>query len=312
MIISTAHVRGGNSVAYFNPTQGGFQILGNVGNTALSATAISAKPAGEPALYQFNSWGGQAGDSVDRTTAFALRPATYTNPTGPLLSNVTLQSFTSNNYSTATANLVLTKPSGVATGDLLILLVGNDTNAAGPEYTSGSAPGFTLIQTVGDATSDAYVAAFYRIATGAEGATIGVTNVTAANQWGAYLRLTGAASTGTIPQTGATYSAITSNPQFAAITTTFNRSMVMFVASSDGSDTQPITFTGPSRPGDYEYYEQASAIDDTAEVGGFWGYKIQWTAGNVGNVEWLTSLADVTSTPISDGFVGFMFSIKPA
>ena len=79
------------------------------------------------------------------------------------------ESVTSNTQ-TGSSSLTITKPANVASGDLLILIVGSDDSTNTQQYDTFSEDGreWALIREHGDAASDCHIAAFYRVSDGTE------------------------------------------------------------------------------------------------------------------------------------------------
>ncbi len=218
---------------------------------------------------------------------------------------ITLESGWTSNTIQPGNSLTLTKPTGVESGDLLLILVGNDNNTATAQWnnTTLKPSGFTLINTAGNATPDAHVAAFYRVADGTENTTINVPAQSNFYYWGYYIRLTGVDTTNPIDVTGADFTAnniTTPSNSIPSITTTADQALAFYVLSADGGDTYPFSVTGSGWVEQGEI--QAGTLANNAA--GTWGTQEMGVAGATGN-------ATVTMA-VADGVSAFMFSLKPA
>ncbi len=216
---------------------------------------------------------------------------------------ISLQSGWTSNTAIPGASLTLTKPTGVNAGDLLLILVGNDSNTATQQWDNASLKpsGFTLINTAGSATPDAYVAAFYRVATGAEGATINVPAQASNDFWGYYIRVTGVDTSNPIDVTGADYAVnnLLSHP-VTGITTTVDNALAFYLFSADGGDNYPFTVSGTGWAEQAEIQAGAGAGNGA----GTWGTRAMTTAGATG--------AATVGMTLSDGASAFQFALNPA
>ena len=146
--------------------------------------------------------------------------------------------------SSATTTLTLTQPAGVVSGDLLLLLCGNDGAKSDEGFLAKT--DWTLEFNYGDATADAYVALYSRIADGTEGATTDVPIASADDSWGFYFRVTGHDTTNPIRVIGtATIISAATGITIPAITTDTNTySLAMSCFGFDGADADPFTESG--------------------------------------------------------------------
>lgn len=137
-----------------------------------------------------------------------------------------LESWTENYESTSTATIAVSKPSGVASGDLLLILAGNDFYNA---EAYDSLTGWTEWSTTAIAWHGVNASLFWRVADGTEGATetITISGSETARHLAYYLRISGADTTAPIDATGTwAYSTAT-----ASLATT---------APSGGSASNPL------------------------------------------------------------------------
>lgn len=121
----------------------------------------------------------------------------------------TIASSTTTAPSSASTTLTLTKPSGVANGDLLVILCASSASSANG---FNSAPaGWTSIQYAGYSGGGS-LGAYWRFADGSEGATLDVTQTSSTRGAGLYLRITGADPTTPIAGVGTATSTAGTQP----------------------------------------------------------------------------------------------------
>ncbi len=218
-----------------------------------------------------------------------------------------VETYTENAVDGAISSITLTKPTGVAVNDLLVILVVDDTNTGTPQWddSTNKPSGFTLIETGGLSGSQCQFAAFYRVATGSEDATVAVPNNANGDHFGVvgwYIRVSGADTSTPIHGEGTEVD--DSSGTTLAITglvTTSDDTLVFYVQSFDGGDGNPFSVAGTG------WAEVDEACTDTclaAEAGGSWGTRDLASQGASGT-------ATVTST-VDDGMVGFQFAVEPA
>lgn len=160
-----------------------------------------------------------------------------------------IESFTTDSVE-ASATITLTKPSGVQNGDLLLIVVASEdpTDTQQWNNTTNKPTGFTWLSTtigggVGTGQNDCqtHIAAFYRIADGSEGATVGVTSVGTGNdQVGYYLRLSGVYGASPIdvwdsPLDSTLYQQ-TDTIQIHSQTTGYDNELALVVCANDGGN----------------------------------------------------------------------------
>ncbi len=209
-----------------------------------------------------------------------------------------VQGFQASGSATTSTNLVLTAPAGIQVGELLLLIVENDYNAAGPEF--NAVTGWTKINEAGSATPDAFIGAYWRIADGTEGASVTVTSAHARSWLGWYIRISGADTANPINvQNFATSTGTGTNPQvIPQVTTTADNCLAIYGLSFDGGDGLPMSV-------DAAWTERAELAygTTTAGVSGSWGTKVQAAAGGTGT-------ASVTTSG-TDGASYFQLAIRP-
>ena len=217
-----------------------------------------------------------------------------------------VRSFTQNSTISSSTSITLTKPTSpaVLSGDLLIIIVGNDDTTVTAQWnnTTLKPTGFTLINEAGNSSSDAHVAAFWRIADGTEGSTIAVPAQSSADMWGFYIHITGHDPTTPIHQTGADVN-LSSGSTFniTGVTTTIADCLGVYCHAFDGGDGFPFSVSGT---GWSESADITCDVLNVAEGSGSWGTKQLTATGASGT-------ATVTCS-VSDGSAGFQFAIAPA
>ena len=90
----------------------------------------------------------------------------------------------------AVSAIPLDKPSGVVTGNLLVLIVGNEDSTSTPQFVD-DVSGFDLQFEIGDGVSDNHLAVYTRISQGDEAASLTVNTQSADYCYGWYVRISG-------------------------------------------------------------------------------------------------------------------------
>lgn len=206
------------------------------------------------------------------------------------MANPVVASSTSNTATSTT--LTLTTPSGVATGDLLIILCGSE------DSTGFSSPpsGWTLINHA--STTGVSTAAFWRIADGGEGSSTDVTQGSSVNAWGAYLRITGHDVSVPIDVVGSDITGSSSAGFWTvtAVTTAGADALALGAFTmTQGWTLNDITWSGTS-------WAKQQAIG--SGFVGTWARRNMGAAGSTGNV-----LVFLPSSEDSDTGAGFQFAI---
>lgn len=232
---------------------------------------------------------------VSTTTNSVTLPSVTTVPT-------LINSWTANSVNPG-SSLTLTKPASVQVDDLLIIIVGDENTTATAQWdnTTNKPSGFTLINESGNATSDAHVAAFYKVADGTEGSTIAVPKQASDGYWGFYIRVTGADTSNPINVVGADSNTGNSvSKVIPSITTTVNNTLAFYALASDGGDNDPFSISGTGWVEGAERESGPTAND----ASGVWGTRAVPTAGATGNA--------TVGMSASDGAAAFQFAINPA
>mgnify|MGYP000020221597 FL=1 len=213
-----------------------------------------------------------------------------------------VDNYTSNFSSSTVSSLTLTKPTGVTTGDLLILIVGNED--ATSSTTFNAITGFTKRTEYGVGDSGTKFALYTRVADETEGASVSVTVATGNDYIGGwYLRVTNASSAAPIIGTAVGDALGTSTTRDAVATTsTVANSLAFALAAFDGADaTWGISGTG--------WGTTIPAGQQLATGGGGNGWSGAWVTKEIPTIG-LTSNATFTSTT-DDGLITVQFVIAP-
>ncbi len=261
--------------------------------------SFTTATSGEP--VQVSTWFQTLGLQFDKGTLSGVDAATNSVGIG---GGIVVESGWTSNTAIPGSSLTLTKPSGVVSGDLLLILVGSDDNSATAQWndTTLKPSGFTLINESGnDTVSDAHAAAFYRVANGSEGTTINVPAQSSDDFWGFYIRVTGASTTDPINVIGADYNGgSAASHAVTGITTTEDQSLAFYLLSGDGGDVYPFTVSGTG----WTESDEIQAGGGTANASGVWGTQLVASAGGTG--------AATVGLSVADSATGFQFAVNPA
>lgn len=215
-----------------------------------------------------------------------------------------LETWLANNGGAGTAtSLVLTKPSGVATGDLLILILGDDAdNLTSTNWATPSSPDVWQSgpHFAGDGTADATLTLFWRISDGAEPATVTVTRTLSDEVYGWYLRVSGADATqfhaflATAGATGSTYT-------IDGVTTSVANCLIIAAMAEDGGDGG--TFTINTGAG-WSIVDQENAGTTGNDAAGLFAQRNQASSG--------AGVDLLIDSGVTDGKAGFQIAILEA
>lgn len=200
-----------------------------------------------------------------------------------------------------TTALTVNKPSGVVSGDLLIIMVVNDENSSTPQFddVTNKPTGFTAVGVGGSGNSDCHYGIYWRIADGTEGSSFSCPCATSNDMAGICFRITGHDQTSPIDVVGAnTQSGAASNVDITEVTTTKDNCLVLAMTAYDGGDGDPFTITGTGWTGDS--FDGGDGTGAGVTLG--WAQKDQATAGLTGSVEFRQDTQ-------ADGYEGRMFAI---
>lgn len=196
-------------------------------------------------------------------------------------------------------SLTLTKPNDVNSGDLLIIIVGNDneTNTAQWDNTTNKPSGFELIKEGGDTTSDSHMAMFWRIADGTEGATVDISAQSTNDYIGFYIHIAGTHQTTPIVAVGATNIIVSTNITLNGVTGGAD-DLGIYGNAFDGADGDPFSASGGSW-----IKREDRGFGSNVGVSGSFGTNIYSSISSQN--------ATITSVGPSDGFVGWQIRIAP-
>lgn len=208
--------------------------------------------------------------------------------------------WTKSESGTARASLTLEMPSGLATGELCIIVAVNDDTSATAQWDDSTLKptGFTLIGEAGSGTSDSHVAAFYRVITGSESWPITVPAQSSDEFCAIALRVTGVDTADLLNGISTPVIDNGGDTSVTGLDTDADNCLAFTVGAHDGADgTGDVTGTGWSLLDDLN-----SGETDGDGVFGLVGTKSMASQGATG-----TSVLDWSA---SDGSVGFQFAIK--
>lgn len=189
-------------------------------------------------------------------------------------------------------SIAATKPSGVVSGDLLMMIVNIDSANA---VSANAVSGWTREFRINSSATDAELAMYWRISDGTEPASTTVTFSVSADIQVWYLRISGAHASTPINVLGtATTSGSTTSHAITAATTTVDNCLAFYALSFDGADA---TFSNKSSSGWTEGDDQKS-ISGGTDVSGVWGHKDIPTTGTTGGITVTSSASDGSSRRI--------------
>jgi len=205
-----------------------------------------------------------------------------------------------NNSGATGRALDVTKPTGTADGDLVVLLVACDPTNPGTSTHWVTPSGFSVAGSYGDNISDIETAVFYKVAS-SEGASYRCSTSWTSNVYMiAYaLRISGVHAS---PFFGATSGNGSNGSYWIAgqLDITVDSTIAFAFAASDGSDTYPAdaAYNGWSHYDDQRSPNSSSASGLCAAIGYLNAYAAQ------------TTPVDSILYNASDGSAGFVFSIR--
>tara|TARA_R110002096_G_scaffold399665_1_gene596087 strand:- start:677 stop:1375 length:699 start_codon:yes stop_codon:yes gene_type:complete len=142
----------------------------------------------------------------------------------------------------------LSIPSSLTAGDLLLILIGDDSqkSAATPSFVAGTSvpSGWAKFNEWGNGTSDSHIGIFYRIVDGSEGSSVNIDSTQRPGVFGFCVHITGATTT-LVPPIGATGSAaiLRSNALTIPGITGNESDLGLFLYGFDGGDGYPFSLT---------------------------------------------------------------------
>lgn len=192
-------------------------------------------------------------------------------------------------------------PKNVASGDLLLIWVGNDGTETTCEWDSAGAPaGFTFGGCAGDGASDAHVGMYWRIADGTEGASFNTPHAIVSHDTWAVIFLISGTNSSPIHMLGADSIIASGNLNITGMTTTIADCYIMAGSAYDGGDDGGYT---TSDTGWAEVIEVRSGTTST-DAGGDVSEKQMSGTG--------ATLTVTHSVVTADGQAGFQVAILPA
>jgi hypothetical protein len=211
----------------------------------------------------------------------------------PVIENYTEQSET--NPSTT---ITVSKPVGVQSGELMLVILVNDDTSAGEVFNDKA--GWIKHIDVGDTTSDSHIGVFSRIADGAEGDPEEFTQV-GSDEWVAWwARISGVNTADPINVVGAANTGSGNSIIAPAVTTTVADCLALCFGAFDGGDGYPFTVSGTGWGKEDDGQSGTSGYSDAS---GVWGKKTMAGAGS--------TLDATIGASGSDGIVGVQLAIAP-
>lgn len=210
-----------------------------------------------------------------------------------------LESYSSFASTVEQTDIVLSKPSGVVSGNFLVMLVGNEDQTSTAQFSAHT--GWTQGSSVGSPTSDVHGSWYWRVANGSEASTETVVAQSADYCAGFYLRFSGAASAveGSSVQRSNAFTHIANS-----FTTTINNTLAIAFCSFDGADTADLETSGTGWPSGTI---TAGQYVETGGVNNGLGFGfVTKTVATAGASEDCTFTASV-----SDGATLFQIGIQP-
>lgn len=178
-----------------------------------------------------------------------------------------LESFlSSDGGTTGSDTLTLDKPSGVVSGDLLMLIACNDNPSATVQFTDNKS-GWNFVGTSGNSTSDSHIGVFWKISDGGEGASESVVAATVRFWCGFYLRISGADITTPINVSNFQAEAANASHTVDSVTTTVDNCLGLCALSFDGGDGLSFTVGSNDWAKDDDVQCDTSASTNSAVFG---------------------------------------------
>ena len=213
-----------------------------------------------------------------------------------------VESFTQTIYTSGTNTMTANKPTGVVSGDFILVIQSNSTASDNAQYDDTSDPvGWTFGGEFGDTTSDVHSAYYYKISDGTEGASfdfsLGALGATSPG-YIVCIRISGVHTT-PIGTVGTVSQGVATSIVVPEITTANANSLALYTVTTDGSDMAPFSVSGT---GWSEGDEIDSSINGAGGAEGAWGTKDIPTAGLTGS--------STVSWAVSDGYLGWLIEIR--
>lgn len=298
--------------------------------TLLAFTAIVQDTGNGSAANNYASAEGfyiKAGSYVENFIATAPNKVAISSPTATFevaSFNYAVAGYMSYDNGT-NYDLTINKPTGMSTGDMLIVLVAT-ANTTTTDYVTTPA-GFTEIFDVTNTTGDSQISAFYKIIDGTEGSqiTVAVTNGSGSSSIGWALHVTGAATSSPVDAVGAESALAAFSGFTAPVTTQTDGALCFNITAYDGADidefgilastttsngwvrasTDPNSYDQPNLAIVHDYNHTVAFTGISA----FITWKIVDVAGSSDSMQWN---AKDQGTDKFDGVISKSFAIKPA
>ncbi len=208
-----------------------------------------------------------------------------------------IESYSEQSYTGRSTNIDVSKPSGLAIGDLSLVIIANDDTSSGDVFNTKS--GWTKIIDIGSGSSDSHIGVYWRITTGSESSTERFTQV-GNDEWVAWwIRVSGVDDTTPINIVGNEHIAYGTSLSAYSVTTTEDNCLAISVGTMDGGDGYPFTVSGTDW---YEEDDEQSGTSGSSDASGVFGYKEMETAGATGD-------ATISHSASSDGQCTIQFAI---
>lgn len=196
--------------------------------------------------------------------------------------------------------LTISKPSNVAVGDLLLILVGGDAPVSSIMWdnVSNKPTGFTLLNEIGDSTYDIHCAVFWKIADGSEASTITIPSAAdyAMERFCFYIHIKGNSTN--ISTIDYTTSIGETNQITFSLSTSFTGLSIAFV-TSDGGDCYPFSIY-PTYP-EWQILEQLQYDTNSGTVAGCLAMAVDLSS--------LKSILKINQS-LTDGIGGFQLKLR--
>lgn len=148
---------------------------------------------------------------------------------------------------TAVMGITATKPANIGVGDLLLIIIHNDSTSISAQWDSSTnkPTGFTFLEHSGNDVSDTHSGLFYRIADGTEGATVFIPTFSTAAIVVFYIHIKGASATAPINSTFSGQTAVDATSVIATKPTSGSTGDLSIVGwGFDGGDGGAFTISG--------------------------------------------------------------------
>jgi len=197
----------------------------------------------------------------------------------------------------AVTSLLMTAPSGITSGELLIIIIGNDDTGSADEFTTTPA-GWTKLDESGSTSADAHMGVFYKVASGSEG-NVTINAASSDEMMGWYMRLSGADVNTPIQASSFNAAGDSNSHAVTGVTTTVDDTLVFYGLIFDGGTGDPFSVSGT---GWTESDEHASGTG-SADVSGCFGTRSLASLGASGTA--------TVSCDASSGAAFAQFAISP-